>query len=552
MGSIGRRCFLASLGAFTIASRAVAGDEFRFDIAIVGGGVGGVAAALAAARNGYRVALTEETDWIGGQLTSQAVPPDEHRWIESFGCTQLYRQFRNRVRGYYRENYSLTADARARWNLNPGNGLVSRLCGEPRVSLAVLNDMLAPYVSADNVTLFLRHKPIAVDIDRDTIRAVRVKNVETGIERTLHADYFLDATETGELLPLARIEFVTGSEARSQTGEEHASERARPDNQQSFTYCFGTEYRSGEDHTIDRPRDYAFWRDYVPKLTPPWPGKLLSWDCTEPGTGRRRALFFDPTQAERAQGPLNLWLYRRIIDKHNFAAGTYSADVTLVNWPQSDYWLGNLIGVSDKDVATHRAAAKQLSLSLLYWMQTEAPRSDGGQGWRGLRLLPEVTGTEDGLAKYPYIRESRRILAEFTVLEKHISRAARGGRPAEKFADSVGVGWYNIDLHPTTGGDNYFDTPSVPFQIPLGSLIPRRAENLIAASKNIGVTHITNGAYRLHPIEWNIGESAGELAVEALRTKERPSAIRNQSQRLTDFQTKLKERGVELEWPSLP
>src|SRR6185312_6957472 len=131
MGSIGRRCFLASLGAFTIASRAVAGDEFRFDIAIVGGGVGGVAAALAAARNGYRVALTEETDWIGGQLTSQAVPPDEHRWIESFGCTQLYRQFRNRVRGYYRENYPLTADARARWNLNPGNALC-RACAMSR------------------------------------------------------------------------------------------------------------------------------------------------------------------------------------------------------------------------------------------------------------------------------------------------------------------------------------------------------------------------------------------------------------------------------------
>ena len=79
--------------------------EMRADIVIVGGGTGGCAAALAAARSGCRVIMTEETAWIGGQLTSQAVPPDEHRWIESFGCTRSYRTFRDGVRAYYREHY---------------------------------------------------------------------------------------------------------------------------------------------------------------------------------------------------------------------------------------------------------------------------------------------------------------------------------------------------------------------------------------------------------------------------------------------------------------
>jgi FAD dependent oxidoreductase len=58
------------------------------------------------------------------------------------------------------------------------------------------------------------------------------------------------------------------------------------------------------------------------------------------------------------------------------------------------------------------------SLSLLYWMQTEA-------GWKGLRLRPDIVGTEDGLAKYPYIREPRRIQAEFTALEQHVGTDAR-------------------------------------------------------------------------------------------------------------------------------
>ena len=77
-------------------------------------GVGGCAAALAALRNGMTVVLTEETDWIGGQLTSQAVPPDEHPWIESFGCNALYRTYRRRVREFYRRNYPLTEAARSR------------------------------------------------------------------------------------------------------------------------------------------------------------------------------------------------------------------------------------------------------------------------------------------------------------------------------------------------------------------------------------------------------------------------------------------------------
>ena len=75
------------------------------DLIIVGGGLGGCAAALGALRNGLSVVLTEETDWLGGQLTQQAVPPDEHRWIESHGCTQSYRTLRNGIRDYYRRHY---------------------------------------------------------------------------------------------------------------------------------------------------------------------------------------------------------------------------------------------------------------------------------------------------------------------------------------------------------------------------------------------------------------------------------------------------------------
>src|SRR5919202_3539057 len=117
----------------------------RCDILVAGGGLGGCAAALAAAEMGRSVVLTEETAWIGGQITSPGVSAfDEHRYIESFGCTARYRALREGIRAYYRAHYPLTPAARARRHLNPGSATVSALAHEPSVSLAVLEAMLGP------------------------------------------------------------------------------------------------------------------------------------------------------------------------------------------------------------------------------------------------------------------------------------------------------------------------------------------------------------------------------------------------------------------------
>jgi len=557
--TIGRRTFLKHTGAVAWAPLlSIGAQELKARIVVVGGGFGGVAAALSALRRGMSVVMTEETDWIGGQVTAQAVPPDEHQWIESYGATRTYRQYRTAIRDFYRQHYPLTDAARANATLNPGNGSVSRIAHEPRVSLAVLEAILAPFAASGQLVLLHRSRPVAADVERDMVRAVTIRNLETGREQIIHGEYFLDATETGELLPLTRTEYVTGFEARKQTGELHAPDEPQPLNMQAATACFAVDYRPGEDHTIDKPADYDFWRSYEPKLSPAWPGKLLALEHSNPQTLKPLALAFDPSNPVSSAGRLNLMVYRRILNKENFLAGRFPSDVTIVNWPQNDYFLGPLYDVPAADAEHHRGRAKQLSLSLLYWLQTEAPKPDGTQGWPGLRLRKDVVGTDDGLAKTPYIRESRRIRALFTVVEQHVGVEARaqttGRKPdeltAERFRDSVGVGSYRIDLHMSTGGNNYIDVASLPFQIPLGALIPERVANLIPACKNIGTTHITNGCYRLHPVEWNIGESAGALASHALATGRPPLDIRSDSSRLTDFQTRLRQQGVELEWPS--
>lgn len=104
-------------------------NKLATDVAIVGGGLGGVAAALAALSGGARVVISEPTCRLGGQLTSQGVSaPDEHPLIERFGEAARYNELRARVRQHYCERYGLPKTMPDGLPLNPGNGWVSRLC----------------------------------------------------------------------------------------------------------------------------------------------------------------------------------------------------------------------------------------------------------------------------------------------------------------------------------------------------------------------------------------------------------------------------------------
>jgi len=80
-------------------------------------------------------------------------------------------------------------------------------------------------------------------------------------------------------------------------------------------------------------------------------------------------------------------------------------------------------------------------------------------------------------------------------------------------------------------------------------MIPIRMKNLIPACKNIGTTQLTNGCYRLHPVEWNIGEVAGYLAACAIDWKTTPKLIALDETLLKKFKILLDQKGIERHWP---
>lgn len=108
------------------------------------------------------------------------------------------------------------------------------------------------------------------------------------------------------------------------------------------------------------------------------------------------------------------------------------------------------------------------------------------------------------------------------------------------FEDTVGIGCYHIDLDITTKANTFMFWSSYSFEIPLGAMIPIRIKNLIPGCKNIGTTHLTNGCFRLHPVEWNIGEVAGYLASMAIDENRIPKEIRSNKELLKKLQNKYK------------
>jgi hypothetical protein len=485
--------------------------------------------------------MTEPTLWVGGQMSSQGVSAfDENQLIETTGATASYLDLRRRIRKHYaafRKDRKFSAGAAIDPKTgpigNPGGCWVSLLCFEPAPAEGILRSMLQPGIDAKRLHLRLHTVPVSVERDGRNLRSVLVYDFGASRWIRLKARYFVDASEMGDLLPMIGVRYRMGAESRAETLERDAPALEDRRAAQSFTYTFILE---DPIHPI-------------PAAAPPKPagyGDLAGQYSLTVDYGNGKHLtygFFD----SRAGLPGSFWAYRRSVEADKFQEGAFAGDRAMINWSSNDDCDANLLSTDPVLQAAALQHAKRLSAGFAWWIQHEVPRDDrSGNGYPQLALMRDVMGSADGLSQQPYIRESRRIVPRQTIVEEDIAIDFQHGARAAQYRDSVGIGWYPIDIH--SCGQKGFGSASRPFQIPLGALIPKDIDNLMAAGKDIGTTHITNGAYRLHPTEWSIGEAVGSTLAESMRSHKTPAQIDDDPEELDHLQQMLGSAGHPIFW----
>ncbi|HZY60876.1 MAG TPA: FAD-dependent oxidoreductase [Edaphobacter sp.] len=522
------------------ASKAVvtlpAGPEqvHRCDAVIIGGGMGGVSAAYEAARAGLSVCMTEPTLWIGGQMTSEGVSAfDDNKWIDTTGASKTYADLSQRIREFYyaKTKASTKAPHASLANFNPGNCWVSRLCFEPKPAVEVLQSMLQPQIEKGRLKVWVHTVPVRVDRQGRKIESVQAYDLSHKTWLRLEGKYFVDATEWGDLLPLSDLPFRVGAEAKSETHERNAADKADPLAVQSFTYPFILLNAPKAAPAGAQPPNYNSLKDKYSFVVDYGHGKFLTYGMfsKNPGT------------------PGSFWNYRRSVDAAQYRPGTFAGDLSMINWDSNDYCDARLLSNDPVAQATALQGAKRLSLGFAWWLQHDVPRDDHhGHGYPQLELQAAAMGSSDGLAQQPYIRESRRIIPIRTIVEEDLAVDFQKGARAALYPDSVGIGQYAIDIHSCAHKD--FTSATKPYEIPLGALIARDVDNLLAASKDIGTTHISNGAYRLHPTEWSVGEAVGATIAWAVQHRVTPAAIDRDPSQLSGLQRLLVGQGHPIFW----
>jgi hypothetical protein len=530
------------------------GQVLQFPIVVVGGSTAAYAAALGALQAGATVCIVQPQKVLGGQFTAQALPASDDAPLmapkalipadqrdsnqlengEFFCISRAQRQFRDRQRQLQ--------PVAGRVIHNPGGSWVSHFSVTPVVAAIALNQGIETYLNEGRLTIILFAKPIQVLIQETVgeyrrVTGVVFQDLQNDRSFTVNGDVVIEATDLGDLLEIGNIESRVGQESRSETGEAILPEEPRPLCQQAFTFCAVVE-KASSSIPIPSPAGYG---------SEPWLDPQ-SFPSTFWANGKGQA-FFDP---------MGIFRYRRL--QRSIEDGTvHTQDISVMNWgtsplgPDQPRGCGNdflfgavLTGVSREERQQAVERGRDRTQAYLHFLQTTAAPELSPRG--------DLTWTTDGIALEPYIREARRGVALTTIRHEDVAeKFFPGAARARSFDDSIGIGQYHyLDFHPNeapghvdlgTDGNR-----SLPFTISLGTLIPLRTEGLILSAKSIGTTHITNAAYRMHPIEWAIGEAGGHLAAFALQESVPMRKVVSEQLLTRKFQGHLASYGIPIYW----
>ncbi len=451
----------------------------KTDVLVVGGGTGGTAAAIQAARCGVDAVLVSEFSWLGGMLTSAGVTAPDGNELAAFQ-TGMWGAFLKEL------------EQRQLEGLN--NAWVSFFTYDPRVGAAIFADWVA---QLPNLTWLQNQTPLEVLKEDDRVIGVRFADF------TVFAQITLDGTELGDLLALGDIPHRWGWELQSEWGEPSAPIEPNA-------------------------------------LTQTYPVQAPTWVVVLQDFGERRASKIPaPPHYDRARfaqawadhGAERFLNYGRLPDNR-----------FMINWPiaGNDYGEGveRLIG-SEAERSQFLQEALWHTQGFAHFIQTELGHlglagemfPDAQLGGRAYALHPYYRESRrlEGLA---IVREQD-LLPKGQVAPLPISTTAQGCDIAKNVCQSIAIGNYANDHHYPSGdialkpksirwGGRWTGTP---FTIPYGALVPNVTNGFLVCEKNLSVSHLANGATRLQPLVLGVGQAAGMAAALCIKQACQPREL---------------------------
>ncbi len=460
-----QKVFIAAMFLLTSWGITAQTKKLTTKVLVVGGGTGGIAAGLQAARSGTATIIIEPTHMLGGMLTAAAVSCTDGNNLLKSGIWQSFR-----IELY--KHYKTT---------NLESGWVSNTCFEPHVGDSIFKAWAA------------NEPNLKVKYGWYFSNAITNKNVVTGANfvnlnggrLTIYADVVIDATDLGDVFASAGAAFDVGMESPA-----YSNEKVAP----------------GKNNIIQDLTWSAILKDY---------GKGLDKTITKP-QGYDPSLYFCSTGDAPCNGkpyPLNT---AKVLAYGKLTTADTLHPKYMINWPAhgNDFYL-NVTGLPQAARGAVYKNAKNKTLGFIYFFQTQL-------GFKNIALADDEV--DNGMAWIPYHREGRRLKGIVRLNINHIENPYQ----YNLFKTGIAVGDYPVDHHhgQYPGAIPAIHFPAIPsYNIPIGALIPQKIDGLIVCDKGISVSNIANGTTRLQPVVLLTGQAAGEVAAQAIQQKIIPRKV---------------------------
>ena len=431
-------------------------DSSEFDVVIVGGGAGGTSAAIQSARNGAKTLLIEETDWLGGMLTSAGVSAIDGNYKLPSG---FWGEFKDSLVSHYGSLEALKT------------GWVSNVLFEPKVGNEILKSITQ---NEKNLKILYSTSTQSVSNHDGNNFNYQIKTSEG----TFFSKIIIDGTELGDLLPMLDDDYDVGMDSNEMYDENIAPE-IKNDIIQDLTFVMILK-NYNKKVKIDKPEGYDASEFYC---------STSHKDCPK---------------SDKA-----LWSPQQMMNY-----GKLPNDKIMINWPiyGNDYY-SNLVEMSKEEREVVFEKAKNKSLRYLYYIQDEL-------GFDNYSISDDEYETDDNFPMIPYYREARRMKGQVTFSLNYIKNPYDQKHKLYRTGVLVGdyPVDHHHDAHPEKEKLPklaFYPIPS--YSLPFGSLISKKNSNFLVAEKSISVSNLVNGTTRLQPVVLQIGQIAGLIASESIK-----------------------------------